>query len=157
MSQALKELEDISELLKEKLKILNDIYDLTYEQNKQIKDNDIDGFLRNVDRRQIRMDRIHNNDEKLNNLINNLKIGYNISNIEDLNNDEVQLINQLKEEIKGVANQAYGIDIENNTIFKEKLKEVKEKAVGAKKGKKLTSKYYPKQTQFQGYFIDNKK
>lgn len=157
MKQILKDLEDILEILRIKLKIINDIYDLTCEQNRKIKDNDIDGFLRNIDRRQIRMDKIDNHDKKLNNLISNLKIKYNISSIEDLDNDKIQLINQLKDKIKNVAKQAYSLDIENNIIFKEKLKEVKEKAVGVKKGKRLTSTYYPKQMQSQGYFIDSKK
>lgn len=157
MDQKLKDLDEILEKLSIKLKLINDIYDLTCEQNRKIKDNDIDGYIKIIDRRQIRMNKIDRHDKKLNNLIKNLELKYNISNIEDLNNDNIQLVNQLRNEIKNIAKQAYGIDIENNIIFKEKLKGMREKAVGVKKGKRLTSTYYPKQMQAQGHFIDKKR
>lgn len=152
------EIKDLIEILNVKLKILKDIHILTCEQTEKLNNEDIDGFIKILDRKDLRIKKIKELDKKYNNQLIKVKEIHNVDDLSELkNNKSIKEIENLQVNIQNTLKNIYIVDNMNKEKFDIEFNKVKDTMRNLKKGKKVTSSYYKIPTQVGGYFIDNKK
>ncbi|WP_432662710.1 flagellar export chaperone FlgN [Wukongibacter baidiensis] len=150
-----KRIDSLIEILNIKLELLQGIYDLTCDQAQKLKDENIDGYIKILDRKEIRIKKIKELDEKYNDGLEKIKESYNTEDLNDIQGSEKVV--DLKQNIQKVLKNIYDVDKSNSEKFNLEFEKVRSKMVDFKKGKKVTSNYYKVPTQVGGYFIDNKR
>lgn len=152
------EIKELIEILSVKLKLLEEIHILTCEQTEKLNNQDIDVFIKILDRKDIRIKKIKMLDKRNNELLDKIKEIYRINELNQLKNDKsVEVIEKLNNKIQNTLKNIYSVDTINNERFNIEFNKVRNTMINLKKGRKATSSYYKIPTQVGGYFIDNKK
>jgi len=145
--------EDIMESLiqfsEEKYNVVEKIYKLTREQTDAIENEDIDKLNELIEKKQFEIKAIQSLDEKYEKILNELKLLYNLTNLDELDvcADEVKRINYIKSMITNKAKQIQDIEINNNSNLRKSKNQLEEKIRNLKVGKKAVSGY--------GYNVQN--
>ncbi|WP_432407130.1 hypothetical protein [Wukongibacter sp. M2B1] len=143
------------EILNVKLELLQGIYNLTCEQTQNLNNENIEGFIKIIDRKEIRIKKIKELDEKYSDGLKRIKELYNVEELDGIQGFEKICI--LQKNIQKILKNICDVDRSNREKFDLEFEKVRSKMVDFKKGKKITSSYYKVPTQVGGYFIDNKR
>lgn len=147
------------ELLKKKKQLLSEIHILTNSQTFVITEEDMDKLNELIKDKGIIIEKIDNLDKQFSNHFDRIKDIYNVNEIGelDLNKDLSLELKNNTEDIFRIMQNIYQVEKLNKDKINKKFQDVKLKLKGVKNEKKVSSGYYSKTSQTQGYFIDQKK
>ncbi|KDR94774.1 FlgN protein [Peptoclostridium litorale DSM 5388] len=159
-----KTIASIVELLAQKRALMRSVYDITKEQNGQMKRENIDVFLANLKKRQLLMDEIDVIDAKFYRYFVQMKKLMGVDSLDDVDTlkhpelkslkDGVREILELVREIKSIDEQSSSMANESMARLKEDMKALQQRK---QMGNKISSGYASTYRHAQGVFIDNKK
>ena len=152
------------ELLAQKRALMRSVYDITKEQNGQMKRENIDVFLANLKKRQLLMDEIDVIDAQFYRHFVQMKKLMGVDSLDDVDTvkhpelknlkDGVREILELVREIKSIDEQSSSMANESMARLKEDMKALQQRK---QTGNKISSGYASTYRHAQGVFIDNKK
>lgn len=152
------ESKELIQILSVKLKLLEDIYELTCNQTIELDNKEIDSFIKILNSREIRINKIKQLDKSYDDILNKIKKQYKIHDLAEIDDKKgIHTIQLLEDNIHKLLQNIHKVDKTNKEKFDIEFSKVKDNMKSIKKGRKVTSSYYKIPTQVGGYFIDNKK
>ncbi len=149
------EINNLVEILNIKLKLLQDIYDLTRKQSKMLNDEDVDSFIKIIERKDLRIRKINELDKRYKSNLKEIREEYSTEDLNDIKSSSEILV--LEESIQEILKNIYGFDKSNRERFDVEFNKMRSSMVDVKKSRKVTSSYYKMPTQLGGHFIDKKR
>ena len=150
-------METLIQLSEEKYNALEKIYKFTCEQTKAIMSEDIDKLNELIDKKQIEIDTIQSLDIKFEEIVDDLKLVYDIKKLDELNicHEEVKRIQYIISMIMNKVRQIHEVEVENSSELRNSKDRLENKIKGLKAGKKAVSNY-GYNVQVPVYFDKNK-
>ena len=153
-------IDDLNRIIEEKLRLFNEIYHITLEQQKDIEDHEADNIEGLVQQKQLVIDKIDKLDEDFLAGYNKLKEELHIESIDLINTDKLPEMKNIKNHIKNIMGITHKImELENSN--KEKLdkifQDVKNELRKIKTGKRSVKAYESTPRFNDGIYIDKKK
>lgn len=152
------DIKELIEILSIKLKLLEDIYKLTCDQSLKLDNEEIEDFIKILNSRELRINKIKQLDKRYDDILNRIKKEYKINDLTQIDDKQnIHTLQSLQDNIHKLLQNIHKVDKINKEKFDIEFSKVKDNMKSIKKGRKVTSSYYKIPTQVGGYFIDNKK
>ena|GEM_PF-7032853 len=145
-------------LLKDKLQLIDQYFELTQQQTKMINKEKVDKLNKLMDKKSLIFQKIEELDEKIDNNLNFIKNISSVNQIGELNIPKNLFLEyqNLKEELENKIIKTHQLERDNKSLMENKFAEVKAELRRVRTGKKTRAKYYQGATQTSGYFVDKK-
>jgi hypothetical protein len=150
----------MTEILKKKELLLNDMLYLTESQTSAIQSEDLDLLRKLVDKKQQKIEDINKLDNEFEIYFERLKAVSNVAKLEDMNISEFPGAKGLKEataRILAAAGRISETEKLNNQKSAELKKKLGEQISRIKQSKKVNNAYNPVSHNTPSYFLDKKK
>lgn len=151
-------IEELVNIGREKLSLLNTMLELTEEQNKLIKKEDMEKVDLNINKKDSLIKKIESLDIQFLSKFTQLKKDNNIKDINELDIKDYPELKNLKEVVQEISSTLMAIsllDKENNVKMRKNLESIKSNLKNIKKGQKVYKSY--NKTLNNSILIDEKK
>jgi Asp-tRNA(Asn)/Glu-tRNA(Gln) amidotransferase C subunit len=153
-------LNNLNQIIEQKLELFKEIYNITIAQQKDIADNEANNIESLVQQKQQVIDKVDKLDQAFLAQYNRLKEELQLDSLDLIDTDKHPEMKNVKEHIKSIMGMAHKImELENSN--REKLDSifqgVKNELRQIKAGKRSVTAYESKPTYNDGIFIDKKK
>lgn len=151
---------EIDGLLEKKLKLMNNIYEITLLQKKDLAENAGEGINKFLDLRQKEMDAVDEIDKAFLSCFAELKALIGAKDLATISGSEYPEIEKLKikiASINDIANRSLVVEKENDAMMKLQMEAVQKEINMVRKGKQGVSAYGATPKSNDGYYIDKKK
>lgn len=151
---------DMTEILKEKEALLQDILQITESQNSSITEEGLDELHRLIDEKQEKIEKIDKLDERFKEIFKDLKENLSVNSIEEIAPSRLPGVQELKKktaDVMALIKKICNLEKVNNAKGQELLLQLSNEIKKINQVKKVNNAYAPKPSDSMSFFIDKKK